>query len=511
MLKKIKSQSKMQRGNLSTEFVAPRTAWHRNIAAIWCDVLGLDRVGIHDSFFELGGDSLHAAEAFACMWELGVPDSISLINIPEPTVSMLCQAIEDVKAGRKPTLITDQFSLADEGKLPNDIHHYGYDIQQYDTPMNKVFITGATGYLGASLLSELFIQTHVTVRCLVRAATKQDAMQRVIQNLASYGLWKEVYRPRLSVTLGELSEPNMGLSESQFNAIGHEIDTIFHSAAWVNFVFPYQQLKPSHIDAMETILRLCVVAKPKPIALHFISTLGVIMSTGYSKSDIVMEDAPLQHVEGLLNGYEQAKHVADKMAFEAMQRGIPTAIYRPGMVGGFSDTGEYHKKDEFLSSFYKGCIQLGSWPMLDTTWEVVPVDFICKAIIHGAKNCANLNQAYFTLHPEPTPVADYIQWFQRYGYPMRALPWDIWKRELISQGTEKLKSNALFPFIDFIRALDNEQVRFPNTNRDNFNRLVKEANLEVPSQLTILERYIQYFIRLGHVPSPEYMQAKQVA
>jgi len=46
------------RPDLETEFAAPRTGLERAIAAIWSELLGLERVGIHDTFFELGGDSL---------------------------------------------------------------------------------------------------------------------------------------------------------------------------------------------------------------------------------------------------------------------------------------------------------------------------------------------------------------------------------------------------------------------------------------------------------------------
>ena len=39
-------------------YVAPRTAAEQVIAGIWADVLGVDQVGVFDSFFELGGDSI---------------------------------------------------------------------------------------------------------------------------------------------------------------------------------------------------------------------------------------------------------------------------------------------------------------------------------------------------------------------------------------------------------------------------------------------------------------------
>jgi amino acid adenylation domain-containing protein len=43
-------------------YVAPRTATEQTLAAIWADILGLDKVGIHDNFFILGGHSLLATQ-----------------------------------------------------------------------------------------------------------------------------------------------------------------------------------------------------------------------------------------------------------------------------------------------------------------------------------------------------------------------------------------------------------------------------------------------------------------
>jgi amino acid adenylation domain-containing protein len=49
----------------SPAFVEPRTPIERLLAGVWCDVLGLDRVGVADDFFELGGNSLLLARVNA--------------------------------------------------------------------------------------------------------------------------------------------------------------------------------------------------------------------------------------------------------------------------------------------------------------------------------------------------------------------------------------------------------------------------------------------------------------
>jgi hypothetical protein len=49
------------RPELEQAFVGPQTRLERFLARLWCEVLKLERVGIHDNFFDLGGDSIHGA------------------------------------------------------------------------------------------------------------------------------------------------------------------------------------------------------------------------------------------------------------------------------------------------------------------------------------------------------------------------------------------------------------------------------------------------------------------
>src|SRR6185503_13337041 len=47
------------------EFVAPSTPTEKKLARVWAQVLDADRVGVHDNFLDLGGQSLHANQCIA--------------------------------------------------------------------------------------------------------------------------------------------------------------------------------------------------------------------------------------------------------------------------------------------------------------------------------------------------------------------------------------------------------------------------------------------------------------
>jgi acyl carrier protein len=56
----------------ATGYVAPRTETERVLARVWADVLGVERVGIQDSFFDLTGDSIDTIRLVARAREAGL-------------------------------------------------------------------------------------------------------------------------------------------------------------------------------------------------------------------------------------------------------------------------------------------------------------------------------------------------------------------------------------------------------------------------------------------------------
>ncbi|KYC40344.1 non-ribosomal peptide synthetase [Scytonema hofmannii PCC 7110] len=77
----------------ANNFVAPRTPTEEVLAAIWMQVLGLERVGIHDNFFELGGHSLLATQVISRLRQtFGAEISVQRL-FETPTIAGLASAI----------------------------------------------------------------------------------------------------------------------------------------------------------------------------------------------------------------------------------------------------------------------------------------------------------------------------------------------------------------------------------------------------------------------------------
>ena len=82
-------------GDAAAATVPPRTYVERLVARVWCEVLGLPRIGVHDDFFTLGGDSILGAETVARIRDLTGRHDLPLVSIVRaPTVASFSLELE---------------------------------------------------------------------------------------------------------------------------------------------------------------------------------------------------------------------------------------------------------------------------------------------------------------------------------------------------------------------------------------------------------------------------------
>jgi thioesterase domain-containing protein/NAD(P)-dependent dehydrogenase (short-subunit alcohol dehydrogenase family)/acyl carrier protein len=89
------SGAKFGRPSLANEYKAPRDALETSLAELWRELLGVDRVGVEDDFFALGGHSLIAVRLFVQIRKkLGADYPISVLY-EAPTIARLASLIRE--------------------------------------------------------------------------------------------------------------------------------------------------------------------------------------------------------------------------------------------------------------------------------------------------------------------------------------------------------------------------------------------------------------------------------
>lgn len=82
------------RPDLQATYVPPSTATEQQVAAIWAEILQLERVGIHDNFFDLGGYSLLGTQVITRLRQLLSVELSLRVLFELPTVAELAERID---------------------------------------------------------------------------------------------------------------------------------------------------------------------------------------------------------------------------------------------------------------------------------------------------------------------------------------------------------------------------------------------------------------------------------
>lgn len=494
---------------LEIEFVAPRTPIELQLAEIWTQVIGIEQVGIYDSFFELGGDSLRVTQLIFRVEEAFHVVVPLLEFFKAPTIHGLREHIHsgDRRRRHPATEFMSLSQLQAEAHLDLTIQPpleppEGAEIST--AAPQRFFLTGATGFLGTFLLHELLQQTEATVYCLVRAQTAQEGSQKLQHALERY--LPDVAFPytRIVPLRGDLSQPWLGLPKAKFQELAHSLDGIYHCGASVNLVYPYATLRAVNVLGTQEILKLTSYGKRKPV--HYISTLDVFESLAATGVASIREADSIAQGLGISGGYAQSKWVAEQLMTQAQSRGLPVCIYRPGLVTGHSQTGIANTED-LVSRWIKGLIQLNCSPLLDLSIDMSPVDYISGAIAYLSLQPQSYGNTFHLVNPQPLALKDFVQELNRLGYPLQQVPYAQWQALL------KEETNALSPLSAVLTESMAEQslTRLEiwlagNQIFDGCQTLqaLADSGITCPAvDDKLLDRYLTYLVRSGFLDTPQ--------
>jgi polyketide synthase PksN len=283
---------------------------------------------------------------------------------------------------------------------------------KHSSSLTKVFLTGATGLLGAFLCNEILKQTSATVYCLVRAETDSLGLKRIQDNFSKYRLWQTNYQSRIIPILGDITKTQLGIEEKLYNELSQSIERIYHCAAIPNHILNYRSLKGPNVNGTVSIIEFAANIKVK--AIHYISTIGVCSQVD---GDIVLpahqSETLLEHGKHLSNGYAQTKWVSENYLLQAQEQGIPVTIFRCGEITGSSQTG-YGIAEDMVHNFLKIFSEVTVIPHWDEgVIDFVPIDYVTQAIlaVSSQKNC--YGKIYHVSNVKPIPINDFFEFLQK--------------------------------------------------------------------------------------------------
>ena len=349
-----------------TNYIPPKTDLEKKLCVLWEKILHVEQVGITDNFFKLGGNSLSSVGLLYTM-EHEFSIRIPLIDfISKPTIA-------EILSYKKEDHIIDQEKQ--KAKIINDANWFvdiSSNLRTQTKSVEAILLTGANGFLGVHLLSELLDQTTADIYCLIR---DKEPRKKLFLSLERYNL-TDIRCERIKLLSGDLGKPHLGLSEKTWCKLGKIIDVIYHNDAWVHHLYDYEQLKSTNVESTKSLIQLATTEKLK--TLYYISTASAA-SKKNAQGNIV-EEGPADLPKSLI-GYLATKWVSEKILWNMFQKGLPGNIYRPGNVTGNSVNGISNYANNHSWLLLKGCVQFNAAPNWNLQIEMTPVDILAKAIV----------------------------------------------------------------------------------------------------------------------------------
>ncbi|KAI0646518.1 alpha-aminoadipate reductase Lys1p [Trametes meyenii] len=512
------------------------------IRAIWARILpnAPSPLPLDESFFDLGGHSILATRLIFEIRKAFLVEAPLGLVFDKPTISQLAEAVDRMRnadlglaGGASPASPT---GTAPDAGIPGSRKlEYNKDYEQllsqlqesypstpsdYSSRSLTVFLTGATGFLGAFILRDLLQRTTRVkkVICLVRASDDAKALDRLREAAAGRGVWNEdwVAGGRLEVVKGDLDRPRFGLDSAAWLRVAGEADAVIHNGALVHWVYPYEKLRSANVLGTLTAIELAAAGKPKLFV--FVSSTSAIDTEYYVQlSDSVGAVPENDDLEGartaLKTGYGQSKWVSEKLLFEAGRRGLKGHIVRPGYVVGDSATAVTNT-DDFLWRLVKGCIQLGLVPDINNTVNMVPVDHVARCCAAAA--VAPLSQprdALSVLHvaadPRPT-FNDFLGALHRYGFATERSEYLVWRRQL-ERHVMEVQDNALFPLLHFVLDDLPTSTKAPELDDTNMRAVLSAQGEQTNGTVdeALMGKYLAWLVGAEFLPLPTLENAEK--
>jgi long-chain acyl-CoA synthetase len=231
------------------------------------------------------------------------------------------------------------------------------------TPSRSIFLTGATGLIGRSVVTRLLAaEPDLRVFALVREPERWPALARRIGDLR-----------RVVPVRGDLCADALGIAPEMRAAICAETTTFLHLAADTTFSNPLGRARAVNTAGTERVLGLAAQCATAARVIYISTAFVAGRRTGNVEESV----SPGAH--GWVNAYEQSKYEAEALVRERASRWMilrPSTVVCDDIDGGITQTNAVHRA---LRLYHAGLAAMMPG-VADSTVDVVTTSYVAKAI-----------------------------------------------------------------------------------------------------------------------------------
>jgi nucleoside-diphosphate-sugar epimerase len=242
-----------------------------------------------------------------------------------------------------------------------------------------VLVTGATGFLGASLVRRL-LSGGARVRVLARSPAKA----------------KPLTNQGAEIVAGDITD------RSAVAAAVHDVRVVYHLAGRLLAPgVPATEYHRTHVEGTRVLLACARTESSLERFVHC-STTGVVGVTGQRPAD---ETTPFRPT----NVYEETKAQAELAVRDTWRNGFPAVIARPGLVYG---PGDLH-----LLPFFRAVLRRQFRPIgRRTVWlHPIYIDDLTEALVRCGRRAEAVGECFHLAGREPVPLVELAAAIARAG------------------------------------------------------------------------------------------------
>lgn len=528
-------------------FEPPANELEQTIVQLMKGVLEQESLGVDEDFFDLGADSLNIIEFVAELKGegilVGIQDVFDARNaralgevieqadrssqkkkhvshpssqkiIPEQA-SDFSSSEKDKRSASDTPLLRTATDASEDTEFATVLHEFLTEnkalLENEDAPLTSnenaalskcacavpsdeskqkkspvLFLTGATGFLGAHVLHELIERTSATIYCLVRATSHDEATERVRGRYSFYfnspitierakdfeKSENRGIRPHVHVLHGNLEKKNFGLDEKTVKALQERIDCIINCSANVSYYGNLASFEKINTEPVKNFVRLAR-GSSKHIHLLHISTVSVAGS-GFSEEKKEQREsgadeekkgtqeiaAPIfteEHFfvnQAFRSAYARSKFEAEKILLQEMIGGFDATIVRLGNLLHRTSDAQFQPNIN-NNSFMRHVQALAAVGIFPTSFknlqiEMSPIDKVAEAVaslgvVHGLATEKNKARVLNLTNPDTISGSLLIEALRKHGFKMEEKSEAEFRVNLMQlQETPRLRGQAAY-------------------------------------------------------------------